>query len=135
MVFATPFGSTSPSNVNLSSFWRAKSTPSVPVADAAIGHPEWGARTDPYYLIERRPQWPEEGPSATTLAFREEVFAAPNLLGVFAGHEHCPEFGVAETGAVQVVCDSNRAEAHRIEVELLPSPRPNPPVTVLPAPV
>lgn len=109
--------------------------PGYTVAEAAVGHPEWGARTDPYYRIERRPQWPEEGPSATTLAFREEVFAAPNLLGVFAGHEHCPEFGVAETGAVQVVCDSNRAEAHRIEVELLPAPRPNPPVTVLPAPV
>ena len=42
---------------------------------------------------------------------------------------------VSQPGAVQVVCDSNRAEAHRIEVELLPSPRPNPPVTVLPAPM
>ena len=106
--------------------------PGYTVADAAVGHPEWGAKTDPYYRIERRPQWPEEGPSATTVAFREEVFAAPNLLGVFAGHEHCREFGVSETGVTQVVCDSNRAEAHRIEVELLPTPKPNPPVAVLP---
>lgn len=107
--------------------------PGYIVAEADVGHPEWGAKTDPYYKIERRPQWPA-GPSETTLAFRREVFAAPNLLGVFAGHEHALEVGTAETGAVQVVCNANRAKAEHIVVRLLPAPVPNPPVKVLPPP-
>ena len=105
--------------------------PGYTVAEAAVGHPEWGANTDPYYRIERRPQWPAE-PSETTRAFRCEVFAAPNLLGVFTGHEHALEIATAETGAVQVVCASNRKDAERVEVCLLASPSPNPPVEVLP---
>ena len=107
--------------------------PGYTVSEGDVGHPEWGAKTDPYYLIERRPRWPA-GPSATTLAFRDEVFAAPNLLGVFAGHEHQLEIATAETGAVQFVCESNRKDARRIDVSILARPRPNPPVEVLPPP-
>lgn len=108
--------------------------PGYCVGEAAVGHPEWGAKTDPYYKIERRPQWPEEGASKTTLAFRREVFAAPNLLGVFTGHEHVFEIGTSETGAVQIVCPSNRANAEHVVVRLLPAPESNPPVKVLPPP-
>ena len=108
--------------------------PGYTVSEAAVGHPEWGAKTDPYYLIERRPQWPASGHTATTFAFRDEVFAAPNLLGVFTGHQHVLQFGTAETGAVQLVCETNRRGAARLEVSLLPAPQPNPPVRVLPPP-
>lgn len=52
------------------------------------GHPEWGAKSDKIWQIERRPKWPESGHTATTLAFRNEVSAARNLLSVFAGHIH-----------------------------------------------
>lgn len=107
--------------------------PGYTVAEGAVGHPEWGAKTDPYYLIERRPQWPP-GPSATTLTFRDEVFAAPNLLGVFTGHVHQLQVATAETGAVQTACESNRKGAKRIDVSILPRPRPNPPVQVLQPP-
>lgn len=53
-----------------------------------VGHPDWGAATDPYWEIERRERWPEGGHSQTTLAFWREAWAAPNLLGVVAGHIH-----------------------------------------------
>ena len=106
--------------------------PGHTVAEAAVGHPEWGAKTDPYYQIECRPQWPEAGHTEVTMRFREEVFAAPNLIGVFTGHEHRLQVGIAETGAVQVVCPDNRTDAARLEISLLPAPLPNPPVEVLP---
>ena len=104
--------------------------PGSTVAEAAVGHPEWGAKTDSLYLIERRPRWPETGHTEVTMRFREEVFAAPNLIGVFTGHEHRLQVGIAETGAVQVVCPANRTDAARLEISLLPAPLPNPPVEV-----
>jgi len=52
------------------------------------GHPDWNAAHDPYWQIERRPQWPAGGHSVTTMAFHKEVFEAENLLGILAGHTH-----------------------------------------------
>jgi len=52
------------------------------------GHPDWGAEMDPYYRIERRPQWPISGHTKTTFDFHDEVFNANNLLGFFDGHTH-----------------------------------------------
>lgn len=48
------------------------------------GNPNWGAKSDAIWEIERRPKWPEAGHTTTTMAFRREVFAARNLLGVFS---------------------------------------------------
>lgn len=53
-----------------------------------VGHPDWDAAHDPYWEIERRERWPVDGHDATTYAFWREAFAAPNLLGVVAGHIH-----------------------------------------------
>jgi hypothetical protein len=44
------------------------------------GHPDWNAAHDKNWQIERRMKWPESGHTPTTLAFRRDVFAAPNLL-------------------------------------------------------
>ncbi|MDO4557418.1 MAG: metallophosphoesterase [Planctomycetia bacterium] len=52
------------------------------------GHPGWNAASDGNWEIERRPRWPENGHVETTYAFRREVLASRNLLGVFAGHVH-----------------------------------------------
>jgi len=49
-------------------------------------HPDWGAQADKNYQIERRERWPEKGHTKTTLSFYEEVFRAPNLLAILAGH-------------------------------------------------
>lgn len=101
-------------------FWKTEAAKGEPVAlcmhiplympgygprEAGCGHPEWGAKVDPHWQIERRPQWPERH-SETTMAFREAVISAPNLLGVFAGHVHREMFAF-DRGKIQCVTPSN----------------------------
>jgi predicted phosphodiesterase len=81
------------------------------------GHPAWGASSDRYWLIERRPQWPENGHTPTTMAFRREVFAAPNLLGVIAGHTHTQSLDCIG-GIPQLVVEANACGGY-LMVELL----------------
>ena len=102
-------------------FWKQEAAKGEPVAlmmhiplympgydprEAGCAHPEWGAKVDPHWKIERRPQWPEAGHTQTTFAFREAVFSTPNLLGVFVGHDHCPMFAF-DRGHVQCVTAAN----------------------------
>lgn len=82
------------------------------------GHPLWGASSDKNFQIERRPQWRESGHTQTTLDFHREVFAAPNLLAVFAGHTHQPSLDLLQ-GIPQVVTEDN-ASGGRLDIELLP---------------
>lgn len=82
------------------------------------GHPEWGASTDRNYELERRPRWPEQGHTKVTLDFHREVFAAPNLLAVFAGHIHRNSIDVIN-GIPQFVTDDNASGAY-IDVQFLP---------------
>lgn len=70
------------------------------------GHPDWGAASDKNHEIERRPRWPVEGHSGATMDFYYEVFNAPNLLAVFAGHIHRPSFEQIN-GTPQFVADDN----------------------------
>ncbi|MCR4576223.1 MAG: metallophosphoesterase [Lentisphaeria bacterium] len=62
----------------------------VPGRDSgfSVGHPNWNASTDVNWKVERRPRWPESGHDQLTMDFHKEVFAAPNLLGIVAGHIH-----------------------------------------------
>ncbi len=83
------------------------------------GHPEWGAKTDRNPNTERRPRWPEAGHTATTFAFHREVFASPNVLGIFAGHIHRPSLDVVG-GIPQFVTDANATGAF-MDLELLPA--------------
>lgn len=83
------------------------------------GHPQWGRETDRHYQIERRPPWPERH-SETTMRFHEEVFAAPNLLGILAGHIHRPSLDLRQ-GIPQIVTEANARGGHLL-VELLPAP-------------
>jgi hypothetical protein len=96
-------------------FWRKESAKGEPVAlmmhcplympgygprEACCGHPGWCAAADELWEIERRPRWPEKGHTQTTFAFRDAVFATPNLLGVFVGHNH-GSFIAFENGKAQ----------------------------------
>lgn len=82
------------------------------------GHPDWDTRHDSDWEIERRERWPEDGHSATTLAFREEVFAAPNLLGIITGHIHQKCLDVV-AGTPQFVVPAN-AQGGYLQVEIFP---------------
>ena len=53
-----------------------------------VAHPDWNASHDQHWEIERRPRWPEASHTDVTKTFHKDVFAAPNLLGVIAGHVH-----------------------------------------------
>ncbi len=102
-------------------FWKSEAAKGEPVAlmmhiplympgygplEAGCAHPQWGAKVDPHWKIERRPQGPESGHSKTTFAFREAVFSTPNLLGVFVGHEH-RQMIAFDRGHVQCVTAAN----------------------------
>lgn len=84
------------------------------------GHPGWNAAADRNFEIERRPKWRAEGHTRVTMDFHREVFAAPNLLGVFAGHTHQTSVDVLG-GIPQVVTAANATGAHLV-VEVLPAP-------------
>ncbi len=83
------------------------------------GHPDWGAKSDRNHELERRPKWPESGHSQVTMDFHREVFSAPNLLGVFAGHIHRQSLDVMN-GIPQFVTDAN-AKGATMDVEFLPA--------------
>ncbi len=83
------------------------------------GNPNWGAKTDRNYQLERRPRWPATGHTQVTMDFHREVFSAPNLLGVFAGHTHRQSCDLIN-GIPQFVTDDN-ASGGFMDVEVLPS--------------
>lgn len=82
------------------------------------GNPNWGAATDHGFEIERRPKWPESGHTETTLNFHKEVFNAPNLLGIFAGHIHRNSIEIIK-GKPQIVADDNASGGY-LDINFLP---------------
>ncbi len=82
------------------------------------GHPDWKAANDKNHELEKRERWPEAGHTQTTMDFHREVFAARNLLGVFAGHVHRQTVDVVE-GIPQFLTHPNAA-AGFLEVDFQP---------------
>jgi len=82
------------------------------------GNPNWGAATDRNFTIERRPRWPESGHTQTTFNFHKQVFSAPNLLGIFAGHIHQNSLEMIN-GKPQLVADDNASGAY-LDISFLP---------------
>lgn len=78
--------------------------------------PKWGAQSDKIWQIERRQRWAEKAMPSTS-EFREAVFATPNLVAIFAGHEHQLMFAT-ESGKMQIVVPSNRDGSYfQVEVK------------------
>lgn len=82
------------------------------------GNPNWGAATDRNFELERRLRWPERGHTATTLNFHKEVFNAPNLLGIFAGHIHRNSMEFIK-GKPQIVAEDNASGGY-LDINFLP---------------
>lgn len=82
------------------------------------GNPNWGAATDQNFELERRPKWPENGHTQTTLNFHKEVFIAPNILGIFTGHIHQNSVEVIK-GKPQIVTDDNASGGY-LDINFLP---------------
>lgn len=85
---------------------------------SGVGHPDWNEDSDPAYELEGRDPWPREGHTETTFRYREEVFSAPGLLGVFAGHRHRYLMDLVK-GVPQFVAPPN-ANGGYLEIDLLP---------------
>ncbi len=83
-----------------------------------VGHPKWGAAADGGWQIERRRRWPETGHTETTFAFRRDVLAAPNLVGVFTGHVHVSSLDVCEGKANQTARAA--VDGSTVKIEFLP---------------
>jgi 3',5'-cyclic AMP phosphodiesterase CpdA len=87
-------------------------------------HPDWGAQADKNHQIERRERWREGGHTKTTLSFYDEVFRAPNLLAILAGHTHRLALEVRR-GIPQVVGGANaRGEFLDLQVQTTPGENP-----------
>jgi predicted MPP superfamily phosphohydrolase len=79
-------------------------------------NPLWSEETDRGFEIERREKWRKGGHTPTTFSFYDEVFKAPNLLAVFAGHTHKPAIDV-KNNIPQIVSGHN-ATGYFIEINI-----------------
>ncbi len=69
-------------------------------------HPEWGAKSDNNFEIERREKWRASGHTKVTMDFYDEVFNANNLLTILTGHTHRPSLDI-KNGIPQIVSGAN----------------------------
>ena len=52
------------------------------------GNPNWGAKSDPHWKIERRERWRDSGLLESTFQLHNIIMNSPNVLGCLAGHTH-----------------------------------------------
>lgn len=82
------------------------------------GHPEWSAKNDKSYKLERRESWPELGHNKDTLGYYEDVFSAHAVKGIFAGHTHQQSMDLVR-GIPQFVTDANARGAY-LQIDIFP---------------
>ena len=88
--------------------------------DFGCANPNWGEKSDNGFEIERRNKWRKGGHTKTTLDFYKEVFNAPNLLAVLAGHTHRPTIDI-KNGIPQVVSSHNASGYYSdIQIDKMP---------------
>lgn len=100
--------------------------PGRSVGGFAVGHPDWNSKNDKNFAAEGRPQWPESGHTTVTRQFHHEVFAAPNLLGIFVGHIHQASLDVVN-GIPQFVVPAN-ANGGSMIAEFIPQSKADVPI-------
>jgi predicted MPP superfamily phosphohydrolase len=81
-------------------------------------NPEWGAKSDKNFEIERREKWSKNGHTKTTYDFYEEVFNADNLLTILAGHTHHQSLDI-KNGIPQFVSAHN-ASGYYADIKISP---------------
>ena len=69
-------------------------------------NPNWGAKSDKNFGIERREKWRKNGHTKVTLDFYNEVFKTNNLLTILAGHTHKQSLDI-KNGIPQIVSAHN----------------------------
>lgn len=82
------------------------------------GHPQWNAKNDKSYTLERRLPWRETGHTTSTLKFYDIVFSSNNILGILTGHIHNQSIDIIN-GIPQIVAEAN-AEGGFLHINFLP---------------
>ena len=83
-------------------------------------NPNWGEKSDKNFELERREKWRKGGHTKTTMDFNNEVFNAPNLITVLAGHTHHQSLDV-KNGIPQIVSAHNATGYYSdIQIDNLP---------------
>ena len=82
-----------------------------------VGNPAWGEATDDIWMHEQRQKWAKGGQVPESFALRELAFGAPNMVGIFTGHDHALQVG-AENGVPQFVIPMNFEHGTSLNVEL-----------------
>lgn len=75
------------------------------------GHPDWSAKTDKNYQLQRQLRWPEAGHTKVTKTFYKAVVNTPNFPGIMAGHTHEQSLDMLN-GLLQIVTDPNATSAY-----------------------
>ncbi len=60
----------------------------MPPLRNCCGHPDWGAKVDKGYELERRERWSESGNNSSTKEFIRQIMTTDKLAGIFTGHWH-----------------------------------------------
>lgn len=81
------------------------------------GCPDWGAKIDPCWKIERRERWAERQ-CAESFAFRDSVLRAPNLIAAFSGHIHAL---MMARGAVNQFSVPSARKGDHFDVTIVPA--------------
>lgn len=71
------------------------------------GHPEWNAKNDKNFVLERREKWSEGGHSMHTLSFYALAKSSNNILGIVSGHIHQESVDIMQNGLPQIVAPAN----------------------------
>jgi len=86
-------------------------------ATDTLANPHWGYDTDVNYVPERRERWPKEGQPRESFEFAELAFSAPNMVAVFAGHEHVLQVA-SRRGVPQFIVPANCKSGAYMNVRL-----------------
>jgi len=76
------------------------------------GNPNWGAKNDPSWKIERRERWAEKH-TEVSMEFYRLLCTAPTLLGTACGHEHVFTLDLVQ-GKPFIVTALNASGGYRI---------------------
>lgn len=83
-------------------------------------NPNWGEKSDKGFKTERRNKWRKGGHTTVTMDFYNEVFNAPNILSVLAGHTHRQTIDI-KNGIPQLVSAHNASGYYSdIQIDSLP---------------
>ena len=76
----------------------------MPSMRICCGHPEWSAKVDSGYELERREQWSKLGNNNSTNELIRQIMTTDRLAGIFTGHWH-ENRSITSAGKTQCIAE------------------------------